>query len=254
MPKAKPRDFSKRKSVNGQKGGPKSTAPVVKSKVIKMRDQSIADIPDEIAEALRGIALKSEKSRINCIKTLMKSLSGFEQLQPTVVTRIIAACLPLITDLSPLVREQMVKFVMLYIQLFGSKGSKLSRKYSDLLYTQLRSGITHSWSSIRLETLQLIDRIIQHGVVILFEKEEELAQCLDKFTESSLLSVTDITMKDLSQKCSKGLRKALEKRKNEEYLRTRVNTLEVEYKENQFSGLIFDSPSLQRNFVNTWIE
>ncbi|KAL7720940.1 Pre-rRNA-processing protein Ipi1 N-terminal domain-containing protein [Entamoeba marina] len=222
MPKSKPRDFKKKKSVIGQKNARAPNAPMVKSKVIKMRDQAIDNVPNEILEALRGVVLKSEKSRSNCVKVFVKYLPQHNEFPPTIITRIISSTFPLITDLSPLVREIVVRFVMTYISV-------------ELLTTQLEAGLTHSYVTIRLETLQLIEKIIKKGVNILYDKEERLAQCLDRYAENALKSVTDF-----------------KNRKKEEFESKRVHTIETKFTEGQWCGVAFDNITFSRKFVNEW--
>ncbi|EDR29259.1 hypothetical protein EDI_238270 [Entamoeba dispar SAW760] len=253
MPKSKPKDFAKKKSVIGQKNAPKSQTPIVKSKVLKMRDQAIADASNEISEALRGIQLPSEKSRVNCLKLFQRHIKSYSDLHPTIITKIISSSFPLITDLSPLVRDAAMKFVLTYIDIFGTKGTKLSRKYSDLLFTQLELGLSHSWSSIRVEILQFIEKVLTKGITVLYNKEEALMNCLLKYSENALKSVTDFTMKDVALECYNRLKIAYEKRKLEEFETAKIKTVEMKFEENQWCGVVFDDTTFNRTFVNEWV-
>ena len=254
MPKKKKEsDFKKKKSVIGQKNAPKPTTPMVKSKVLKMRDQSINDISNEILEALRGITLTNDKSRVNCIKVFQKEIKSNLQIQPNILTRIISAVFPLLCDLSAVVRDQATKFVMSYIDVYGTKGSKLARKYSDLLYTQLEMGLTHSWSAIRVETLQFIDKMLNKGIGVLYNKEEALIECMKKYSENALKNMSDFHMKDLTLSCIERLKIAYEKRKLEEFEMSKIKTVEMNFVEGQWCGVVFDNMTFNRSFTNDWI-
>ena len=226
---------------------------MVKSKVLKMRDQSINDISNEILEALRGITLTNDKSRVNCIKVMQKEIKTNPQIQPNILTRIISACFPLMCDLSAVVRDQATKFVFTYIDIYGTKGSKLARKYSDLLYTQLEMGLTHSWSTIRVETLQFIDKMLTKGINVLYNKEEQLLECLSKYSENALKNMSDFHMKDLTLNCMERVKLMFEKRKLEEFEANKIKTVETTFVNGQWCGVVFDNQTLKRSFVNEWI-
>ncbi|ELP90018.1 hypothetical protein EIN_403520 [Entamoeba invadens IP1] len=251
-PSSSRKDFAKKKSTIGRPEY-KPNSPMVKSKVLKMRDQAIADITTEISEALRGVVLPSEKSRSNCLKTLTKYIRQQESVPAILVTRMIGLCFPFVTDLSPVVRDAADKFVLGYVEGFSSKTTKLVRKYSDLLFTQLELGLVHSWASIRVEILQLIDKIIGRGIGVLYNKEIQLAEALEKFSENSLRTVTDFTLKETAQRMAKKLRESYDKRKQDEFERNKVKTVNVTFKQGEWCGVVFDNTSFSRAFVNEWI-
>ena len=95
--------------------------------------------------------------------------------------------------------------------------------------------------------------MLTKGINVLYNKEEQLLECLSKYSENALKNMSDFHMKDLTLNCMERVKLMFEKRKLEEFEANKIKTVETTFVNGQWCGVVFDNQTLKRSFVNEWI-